>query len=124
MPNYETMCVLHPELPEARVKEVISWMQKIVQDGNGSMSQVEEWGMRELAFPVRKQSRGYYVRLEYNAAAQALKELERNLRLSEDVLRFLSVVRPSLPPPSPQATQTPPTAPSGETETETSAEEQ
>ncbi len=93
MPSYETVCVFHPELPEPRVKELAAWMQKIVENGQGSDLKVEEWGMRDLAYRIKKQRRGYFIRLEFDSAPAALKELERNLRLNEDVLRFLSVVR-------------------------------
>ena len=93
MPIYETLTILHPELPEARVKETIAWMQQIVEGGQGNMLQVDEWGMRNLAYKIQKHRRGYYVRLEYEAAPAALQELERNFRLSEDVIRFLSIVR-------------------------------
>lgn len=113
MPIYETLTILHPELPEARMKETIAWMQQILEGGQGNMLQVDEWGMRNLAYKIQKQSRGYYVRLEYEAAPAALQELERNFRLSEDVIRFLSIVRdapsekrPTLQPQAP-ATETP-----------------
>lgn len=92
MPSYETLCILQPELPETRVKEIEAWMQKIIENGQGTVLQMEEWGMRDLAYRVHKQRRGYYVRVEYDSQPLTMKELERNLRLSEDVLRFLSVV--------------------------------
>ena len=93
MPIYETLCVLHPELPETRVKEIIAWMQKIIEGAQGSVLQMDQWGMRDLAFRAKKQRRGYYLRVECDAQPTMLKELERNLRLSEDVLRFMSTVR-------------------------------
>lgn len=93
MPIYETLTILHPDLAEARVKEVLTWMEQLVENGQGKVLQVEEWGMRELAYRIQKQRRGYYVRLEYEATPVALQELERNFRLSEDVIRFLSIVR-------------------------------
>jgi small subunit ribosomal protein S6 len=106
MPIYETLTILHPELPETRIKEICTWMQGIVENGEGKILQVDEWGMRNLAYRIQKQKRGYYVRLEYDASPAALKELERNFRLSEDVMRFLSIVRdapsekrPVVPPP-------------------------
>lgn len=120
MPTYETLCIFHPELPETRVKELTAWMQKIVEGAQGTVLQAEEWGMRDLAFRIKKQGRGYYLRLEYDAPAPALKELERNLRLNENVLRFLSVVRAA--PSASQAARTLPTPPA--VPTETSAEEQ
>jgi small subunit ribosomal protein S6 len=114
MPIYETLTILHPDLAEARVKEVLIWMQQLVENGQGKVLQVEEWGMRDLAYRIQKQRRGYYVRLEYEATPAALQELERNFRLSEDVIRFLSIVRkapsdkrPSVQPRSEALTQTP-----------------
>jgi small subunit ribosomal protein S6 len=93
MPGYETLCILHPELLEARVKELGSWMQKIVESANGTVGKVDQWGLRDLAYDIKKQRRGHYVRLEYEASAEAVRELERNLRISDDVLRFLSVAQ-------------------------------
>lgn len=127
MPSYETLCVFHPELPEARVKELAAWMQTIVENSQGTVSKVEEWGMRDLAYRIKKQRRGYYVLLEHDSESVALNELERNLRLNEDVLRFLSVVRgapltashpsavhPPASPTSPAAEQDEPAPVSGE----------
>lgn len=130
MPIYETVCILHPELSEARVKEVVQGMQKTLEAGEAKLLEIEEWGMRNLAYEVRKQTRGYYVRLEYESRPQAVTEFERGLRLSEDTLRFLSVaraapsngkspvpaaspggramVRPATPPPDTPAAAAPP----------------
>ena len=93
MPIYETVCILHPELSEARVKDVIEGMQKTLEQSQASLLQVEEWGMRNLAYDIQKQRRGYYVRLEYESPPQTVKDFERGLRLSEDTMRFLSVAR-------------------------------
>ena len=93
MPTYETVCILHPELSEARVKDVIEGMQKTLEQSQASLLQVEEWGLRNLAYDIQKQRRGYYVRLEYDSPPQAVKDFERGLRLSEDTMRFLSVAR-------------------------------
>lgn len=123
MPIYETLCVLHPELPETRVKEIIAWMQKIIEGAQGSVLQMDEWGMRDLAFRAKKQRRGYYLRVECDAHPTVLRELERNLRLSEDVLRFMSTVRsaPTLaqaPAQSPAAASVqPPAVPPAQSET-------
>ena len=118
MPSYETLCILHPELPETRIKELTARMQKVLEGAQGTTLRVEEWGMRDLGFRLKKQRRGYYVRIEHDSSPLALKELERNLRLSEDVLRFLSV-RYIAPTPAPAAAPSPAAVP-----TETSVEEQ
>jgi small subunit ribosomal protein S6 len=122
MPSYETLCILHPELPETRVKELTAWMQKILEGAQGTVVRVDEWGMRDLGFRLKKQRRGYYVRVEHEASPIALKELERNLRLSEDVLRFLSVRCTATPAPTPTPASSP--AVSAAPSAETSGEEQ
>jgi len=121
MPSYETLCILHPELPETRVKELTAWMQKILEGAQGTVVRVDEWGMRDLGFRLKKQRRGYYVRVEHEASPVALKELERNLRLSEDVLRFLSVRCIATPAPTPTPASSP--AVSAAPAAETSGEE-
>jgi len=121
MPSYETLCILSPELPEARVKEMTAWMQKIVEGANGTTVRMEEWGIRDLSHYIRKQRRGYYVHLEYDAPAPAVKELERNLRINENVLRFLSTVRKI---PVPAQTPQPSSPPVTNTGTESSSAEQ
>ena len=110
MPTYETLCILHPELPDARVKELSAWMQKILEGGNGTAVRVEEWGMRDLTYAIRKQRRGHYVRVEYDSPPAALRELERNLRINENVLRFFSTIYQA-PPAPPLAVNTTPVAP-------------
>jgi small subunit ribosomal protein S6 len=116
MPTYETLCILHPELPDARVKEISAWMQKILEGAKSTTVHVDEWGMRDLTYLLRKQRRGYYVRLEYEAPPAALKELERNLRINEHVLRYFSTVytAPPAPPPSVPSTPAPSAAPAGD----------
>lgn len=110
---YETLCILHPELPDARVKEMSAWMQKILEGGNGTAVRVDEWGMRDLTYAIRKQRRGHYVRVEYDSPPAALRELERNLRINENVLRFFSTVykAPPAPPAPPPAVNAAPAAP-------------
>jgi len=116
MPMYETLCILHPELPDARVKELSAWMQKILEGAKSTTVHVDEWGMRDLTYLLRKQRRGYYVRLEYEAPPAALKELERNLRINEHVLRYFSTVytAPPAPPPSTPSASAPSVAPAGD----------
>ncbi len=52
---------------------------------------VDQWGMRDLAYPVRKQMRGFYVRLEYAAPSQLVAELERIIRITDGIFKFMTV---------------------------------
>ena len=89
--RYETLVVLHPELPEAQVRETIDRAKRLIEEGGGVVQGMQEWGMRELAYPIRKLHRGYYVLAEYDASAEVVRELERTLKIADEILRFVSV---------------------------------
>jgi len=88
--RYETMFIVHPE-KGTRIKELIDRFKKVVEGQNGNVSHVDEWGLRDLAYRVEKQSKGFYVLLQYQSPAHAVEELERNLKLTDDILRYLTV---------------------------------
>ena len=90
MTLYETLFVIHPERG-SRAKEFIERFKKVIEGQEGTVSQVDEWGMRDLAYRIQKQSKGYYILLRYNASGRAVEELERNLKLTDGILRYLTV---------------------------------
>lgn len=90
MSLYETLFIVHPE-KGTKVKELIDRFKKVVEGQNGIVAHVEEWGLRDLAYRIEKQSKGHYVLLQYQSPAHAVEELERNLRLTDDILRYLTV---------------------------------
>ena len=92
MRKYETLMVLRPELPEAQTRETLDRARRLIEEMGGKVDQVQEWGMRDLAYPIRKQTRGYYVLTEYSSTAEGVNELERNLKIADEILRFLTVV--------------------------------
>jgi small subunit ribosomal protein S6 len=90
--RYETVFILRPDLGEAQVKEIIKRFEGIVAADGGELIDTDEWGFRELAYRIRGERRGYYVRLDYAGPGTALTEIERNLKLADNVLRYLSVL--------------------------------
>jgi small subunit ribosomal protein S6 len=102
MPNrrYETLILIHPEQGEAGSKDVVARIRQLAENQGAAISQLQEWGVRELAYPVDRQRRAYHVLLEYRATPQALVEIERNLKLMEPVLRYLSVRQAENAPPA------------------------
>jgi small subunit ribosomal protein S6 len=94
--RYETLMVLHPELPEAQTRETIDRARRLVTEMSGEVHQIQEWGIRELAYSIRKVGRGYYVLVEYTASADVVRELERTMKIADEILRFVSVVCPTL----------------------------
>lgn len=89
--RYETMIVLRTDLQEAGVKEQIERIRKLLETQGATVGGIHEWGLRELAYVIQKERRGYYILVEYNAVAVAVAELERTLKLSDFVLRFVTI---------------------------------
>jgi small subunit ribosomal protein S6 len=87
---YETLFVVHPE-KGPRMKEFVDKFKKVIEGHDGAMSQVDEWGSRDLAYRIQKQTKGYYTLLRYRASGRAVEELERNLKLTDGILRYLTV---------------------------------
>jgi len=91
MRRYETLIVMHPELPEAQTRETIDRVRRLIEGMGGQCNQIQEWGPRELTFRIRKQTRGYYVLAEYTAEPKVVQELERTLKIGDEFLRYLTV---------------------------------
>ena len=90
MALYETLFVVHPE-KGTRMKELIERFRKVVEGQEGTVAHVDEWGLRDLAYRIDKQAKGFYTLLQYSSSARAVEELERNLRLTDGILRYLTV---------------------------------
>ena len=91
MAKYETVFIARQDLAPAQVEQLAEKMGKIVTDNGGKVHKTEHWGLKTLAYRINKNRKGHYVLFELDTPAAALQELERNLRLSEDVLRHMSV---------------------------------
>jgi small subunit ribosomal protein S6 len=87
---YETLFIVHPE-KGPRLKEFIEKFKKVIEGQEGSLSQVDEWGLRDLAYRIDKQGKGIYTLLRYRSSGRAVEELERNLKLTDGILRYLTV---------------------------------
>ncbi|HEY2524857.1 MAG TPA: 30S ribosomal protein S6 [Candidatus Binataceae bacterium] len=92
MRRYETIFILRSDLGEPQVKDSIKRFEGLVGAGGGELLETDEWGFRELAYRIHNERRGYYVRLDYAADGAVMNEVERNLKLSDSVLRYLSVL--------------------------------
>src|SRR3989442_10676649 len=99
--RYETLVLIHPDQAEAGVKELAARIRTLIEEQGGTVSQVQEWGLRELAHPIAKQRRAFYILFEYRAAPKGLDEVQRTLKLMDPVLRFVSLRRPEGAPSAP-----------------------
>lgn len=88
---YETIFILHPELTEEETEETVQNLNRVLEDKGSETIRIERSGKRRLAYPIRKQRYGYYNLIHFRALPDALLELERVYRLSDRVLRYISV---------------------------------
>jgi small subunit ribosomal protein S6 len=91
VPTYETLFITPPDMAEDDERAAVETLAKIVTDGGGSLVANERMGRRRLAYPIRKFEDGVYVRFLYDSESGVPKELERRIRLSDVVLRSLTV---------------------------------
>ena len=91
MPYYETVFIARQELSESQVKSLTEDLCKFITDGGGKIHKTEHWGLRTLAYRINKSRKGHYVLIESDTPAPALLEMERNMRLNEDIMRFMSI---------------------------------
>ncbi len=91
MPTYETLFITPPNLPEDEERTAVDAFALVVADGGGQMVANDRMGRRRLAYPIRKFDDGVYVRFLYDAEPPVSRELDRRIRLSDKVLRSLTV---------------------------------
>ncbi len=91
MNRYETIFVINPDLGEDEIQNVVTKFTGIIDSQKGVQLKVEDWGRRRLAYKIEKFSQGYYVLADFAGVPAGLAELERNLKIDDRIIRFLSV---------------------------------
>lgn len=92
MRKYETFFIVDPDLPDESNTALESKVQSIITSNGGEILAYSPWGKRKLAYAIRKRSRGLYVLMEYAGGPGLVAELERNLRIDERILKFITVM--------------------------------
>jgi small subunit ribosomal protein S6 len=87
--NYELVLVVSPEVGDEGLPTTVDRVNGYIQERGGEVKQVDQWGKRRLAYPIRKQAEGYYVVTQFALEPQAVRALEGSLELTEEVLRHL-----------------------------------
>ena len=88
MNKYELVYIIDPAVEEEARKELIAKFNTLIADNGGSVEKVEEWGKRRLAYAIDYKTEGYYVLVNFQAESELPKELERNLQISDSVIRY------------------------------------
>jgi small subunit ribosomal protein S6 len=91
MAFYESVLVFRGDLTEAQAKDKAAKFTEIIKELKGAVKSAEFWGLKNLAYMIRKNKRAHYVMLNVEIDGGAIAEFERRLRIDEDVIRFLNV---------------------------------
>ncbi|GFE67919.1 30S ribosomal protein S6 [Chroococcus sp. FPU101] len=89
--TYEMMYILRPDLLEEQVNQQIERYQTFLQEQNAEEIQVKNLGKRRLAYPIKRHSEGFYVQMNYKCHGQQVAPIERAMRLSDEVIRYLTI---------------------------------
>ena len=91
MNKYEAMYIVTPEMEDEAIKGVIEKFSGIITANGGEIEKTDEWGRKKLAYPINYKTEGYYVLVTFAAAPELPRELERNFRNDESILRYMVV---------------------------------
>ena len=91
MRRYETVCIVNPSLSPEEAQPLFDKLTDLIAAHQGLMVKLDDWGHKRLAYVIKKQTRGYYILLNYCGNGSLVKELERNMRLDDRVLKYMTV---------------------------------
>ena len=91
MPLYENVFIARQDITPAQVDGLIETFEKIITDSGGSVPNKEKWGLKTLAYKIKKNRKGHYTLMHISSPAEAIHEMERQMRINEDVLRYISI---------------------------------
>ena len=91
MNHYETVFILTPVLSDAQMTEAVEKFTTFLSNNGAEIVNVENWGLRKLAYPIQKKEQGYYVLVNFEANPESIVELERVYKITDSVLKFITV---------------------------------
>jgi len=92
MKHYETVFILNPVLSEDQAKDTVDKFVKVLKKAGADVINIEQWGLKKMAYPINKKSTGFYNLLEFTAGSTVVDTLETEYRRDESVMRFLTTV--------------------------------
>lgn len=91
MNNYEVLYIIDNQTEETAREAVIAKYEELVTAAGGTVEKTDKWGMRKLAYPINDKNDGYYVLMTFSSPAELPKELERQMRISDEVVRYIVI---------------------------------
>ncbi len=109
MRAYESTIAFHPQCGDDAIQELLERAQEAIARNGGEVKEVADWGLRDMAYPIQHQRRAAFRIVVFQGDGKVVAELERNLRIFDPVLRYITVrIDPDRPPISPPAAARPP----------------
>ena len=96
MAFYESVIIIRPELSSSQVDNIISNLDEVLNSQSGEIKKKEYWGLRTLAYKIKKNKKGHYYMINIECNSAAIFELERQMKINEDIIRFLSLKIPEI----------------------------
>ncbi len=91
MSYYESIFILHPDLNSEQSEKITEAMAGVVEKNGGKIHVIDNWGVKRLAYEVKKQRKGHYVLMQFAGDGGALQELERSYRLNDGVIKYMTL---------------------------------
>ena len=91
MTKYESVLIARQDLGTSQVSALVNDLSKVIADQGGEVVRVDNWGLKNLAYRIKKNRKGHYVLLNISAPANAIAEYERVMRVNEDIIRYMTV---------------------------------
>jgi small subunit ribosomal protein S6 len=88
---YEELFIVKPDTPEEEVDAYIGQIKDLITTGKGTVDKADKWGVRKLAYRVQKYNEGLYVLIQFSAPAELVREVERRMRVTDTVIKFITV---------------------------------
>lgn len=91
MSNYESVLIARQDLGTSQVNNIVSELSDVIKKEGGEVVKVDNWGLKNLAYRIKKNRKGHYVQMNISAPANAIAEFERIMRFNEDIIRYMTV---------------------------------
>lgn len=89
--TYELTYIVNSVLNDRQTKDVVKRVNRAIEDHGGEIIEVDEWGTRRLAYPIKKRRNGYYVNMYFRASGELVERLERLMNITDNILRYLTL---------------------------------
>ncbi len=91
MTNYESVLIARQDLGASQVNSIVEELTNVIKKEGGEVVRVDNWGLKNLAYRIKKNRKGHYVLMNISAPATAIAEFERIMRFNEDIIRYMTV---------------------------------